>query len=693
MKKVKIGLRKLRRNIIEYIATNRLFISYVILSIIGLVLLRGLTVNNANNLATFISDLAFVLLFGAFGYIVKPKNRFRYLLIVLIVFTLMEVINSIYYTFYYNFASFGELTAVGQTEAVTETILDKLNVLHIIYIIFPIIFYFVHIKLNNSSYYDFISAVEKGKKMCMQTLLVGCILLAYTLVMASGTDYSRLTKQWNRVYIVNRFGIVLYQCNDLIQTLTPKISALFGYEEAQQLFIKYFTSPERDEYQQKNKYTNILEGKNIIFVHMEGMETFLMDLKFNNKEIVPNLNKLANEGMFFSNFYPQVSSGTSSDTEFTLLTSLMPAASGIVFTSYGDRDYVTLAKLLKAKGYYTFSMHGNYSSMWNRYNVHPNLGYQDMYFEDKFTYNRDKCDDKNDATNLECINLGISDKLFFKEAMPMLEKIEQDNKNYMGTVITLSNHAAFEYLNKYGEFDLSTTYQDCTSGSCESVTTNYLQNSEVGHYMLSAHYADEALGEFLGYIKDSDYFNDTVFVFYGDHDVKLSRSEKNYLYNYDYKTGEVKEEDDPTYQEYDYYDHELNKKTPLIIWTKNKELKKTFKGEVNYVMGMYDVLPTLGNMLNIHNEYALGHDVFNIKNDNYVIFPNGNILTNLIYYNNSSGQYKVLKDGAEIASDYIPNLTQKSEALLEVSNAIVVHDLIKEAGDTLQAIKGNGVND
>ena len=60
--------------------------------------------------------------------------------------------------------------------------------------------------------------------------------------------------------------------------------------------------------------------------------------------------------MFFSNFYPEVSTGTSSDTEFTLLSSLMPAASGTVFVSYYDRNYNTIAKILSNNNYYTFSM-------------------------------------------------------------------------------------------------------------------------------------------------------------------------------------------------------------------------------------------------------------------------------------------------------------------------------------------------
>lgn len=684
--KVKLFFRKIRKNVIEYIATNRLFLTYVIIAMLGLMLVRNFTVGNMWSFEAFISDFALVLLFGALGYLVKPKNQYRYFLIILIIFTLMEVINSIYYTFYTSFASFGELTTAGQTETVMGSIFEKLKITHVIYVIFPFLFYLIHKKLLKSAYYNFMSVVEKGKKMCMVTLLVGCLFLAYTFVTATGTDYSRLAKQWNRIYVVERFGLVLYQINDLIQTLTPKFSSLFGYEDAAKSFVEYFTSDEVDQYDGDNKYTGILEGYNIVFIHMEGMQTYLMDLVFNGVEATPNLNKIAKEGMFFSKFYPQVSIGTSSDTEFTLNTSLLPAASGAVFTTYYDRDYITIPKLLKEKGYTTFSMHGNYKSMWNRATVHPLLGYDNMYFEESFTYNKDE----DDPNNLEYINLGISDKKFFEQAVPILENIEENSTNYMGTIITLSNHSPFKFLDKYGEYDMSTTYKDCDSNDvCKDVTTNYLYGTEVGNYIMSSHYADAALGEFFEYVNESEYFDNTVFVLYGDHDAKLSRNALNYLYNYDYRTGELKSEDDPTYVSYDEYDHELNKNTPLIIWTKNKKLRSKLHGEIDYVIGMYDVMPTLGNMLGIENEFAIGHDIFNIKEDNYVVFPSGNFVTNLIYYNNSTGQSKIIKEGAELSSDYITNLIQKTEKMLEVSNSIIVHDLIKNEGDTVRKIKEN----
>ena len=347
----------------------------------------------------------------------------------------------------------------------------------------------------------------------------------------------------------------------------------------------------------------------------------------------------------------------------------MPAASGTVFVSYYNRNYNTLPKILSNEGYYTFSMHGNASSMWNRNKIHPLLGYTGMYFEESFTYTQD-----------DVINLGINDKLFFKEAIPILENIETSNKNYMGTIITLSNHSPFIFIDKYGEFDFTESYTtiDETTGKSVSETSNYLAGTDVGNYLTSVHYADSALGDLINYINESSAFENTIFVFYGDHDAKLTRKDLNYLYNHNPETGELYSENNENYVNYDSFKHELNKKTPLIILTKNQKLKNIFKGKVDYYMGMIDVSPTILNMFGLQNEYALGHDIFNIKNNNVIAFPNGNYLTNTMYYNNSTGEYYVLKDGTIIDDNYVNKNKDYVEQILDVSNSIIVYDLLNK---------------
>ena len=661
--------KKIKKNIIEYIISNRLFLSYIVISLISTLVPRGYTIGIGKSILPFITDLGIILIIGSIGYFIKPKNQYKYFFTWICIFSLIGLINSIYYVFYSSFASIGELASLSQTETVTGSIWEKIRIHYLIFIAFPIVFNLIHKKLSSSSYYNFINCIEKSKKMVLSTLIIGILFVSLSFIFAQKSDYSRLKKQWNRLYIVDRFGVLLYQGNDIVQTLTPKINSLFGYEDALKLFNDYYSSEDNQKYKEKNKYTNILNGYNIIFVHMESIQNFVMDLKFHGEEITPNLNRLAKEGMFFSNFYPQVSTGTSSDTEFTLLSSLMPASSGTVFVSYYNRNYNTIPKILKDNGYFTFSMHGNLASMWNRSKVHPSLGYESMYFEESFTY-----------TDEDVINLGINDKLFFEESIPILENIEKEHTNYMGTIITLSNHSPFTFIDKYGEFDFSEEVEVLNeqTNQLEKITTNYLMGTAVGNYLTSVHYADSALGDFLNYINNSSAFDNTLFVFYGDHDAKLNRKEINYLYNHNPLNGEVYNEGDENYIEYNSFKHELNKKTPLIMWTKNEKLKNTFKGKINYYMGMIDIAPTILNMFGKTNEYALGHDIFNIKNNNVVAFPNGNFLTNVMYYNNSTGEYYILNNSTVIEDGYVDERKKYVENLLEVSNSIIVYDLLNK---------------
>lgn len=661
MKLITKYLKKIRLGIVKYVYTNRLFLTYVILAAFGTILLRHITVTHSFSFKPFAIDIGLILLIGSFGYLVKPKNQFKYYFIWLIIFTTIEFINSVYYIFYASFASLSEMSTLGQAETVTNSIYSQLRIIDFVFILQPLLFYYIHHVLKESSYYNLIEKVEKKKTMMISTIIVGFIFIIYSFSTATGTDYSRLSKQWNRAYIVERFGIIMYQGNDIFQTIKPRIRSLFGYEDALELFQTYYADEERDKYRGENKYTGILDGYNIVYIHMESMQNFLMNLEFNGEEVTPNLKKLAKEGLFFSNFYPQISVGTSSDAEYIMLTGLLPALNGTVFVSYPDNTFRTIATLLKEKGYHTFSMHGNSSAMWNRNNIHPHLGYDELYYRDTFTYN----------PVTDTVGLGINDKMFFEQAVKKLETMEETYENYFGTLITLSNHSPFDDNERF-TLDIADYFTDKTTG--KKTSTCYLCERDIGRYIISSHYADEALGNFLDFVKKSNAFNDTVFVFYGDHDAKMSYKDMNYLYNYDYLTGELKDELDPTYVSYDSYDHQLNKKTPLIMWTKNKELSKKLSGEVKNVMGMYDAAPTLYNMLNIDNRYVLGHDIFNIKKNNIVIFPNGNFLTDKVYYNNSTGEYKPLKDDP-LDVNYIKEKIAYTEEALEIGNAIVNYDL------------------
>jgi phosphoglycerol transferase MdoB-like AlkP superfamily enzyme len=163
-----------------------------------------------------------------------------------------------------------------------------------------------------------------------------------------------------------------------------------------------------------------------------------------DEELTPNINKLAKEAIYFSNFYSHESVGNSSYRVFTLPSSLLPSSSGTVFIIYFIRDYETILKLLKEeKDYYTFSMHGNKGDAWNRNVTYSYLGYDDFYY-----YTKDYEID-------ETIGLGLSDKSFFRQSVEIIKDIDSKNENWYGTLVMLTNHTPFSDIEKFDYFTIT----------------------------------------------------------------------------------------------------------------------------------------------------------------------------------------------------------------------------------------------
>ena len=668
-------LASARDKSIFFFKNNILFALFIIAMLINSSLLRFLTVKNFTAISPVLADLAFVLFIGSFAYFFKPKNRFKYYFTWSIILTLVCFINSIYYTNYVSFTSFSLLATSLQLAGVSDALGTIMEIKDFVYWWAPLMLIFAHRKLLKSGYYSKVKTAEKVRISVLKCLVAAAIVAGAFISTLTGTDLSRLYKQWNREYVVMKFGIYVYQSNDLIASLKPQISPLFGYDTAAKEFREYY-----DEYPQNskdNEYTDILKGKNIIVIHAESFQNFVMNTEINGVELAPNMKKLASEGMYFSNFYSQESVGTSSDSEFTYSTSLLPASSGTVFVSYWDRYYPSIQKYLSNDGYYVFSMHANKGNMWNREVMHKQLGYDRFY-----NYTEDYDID-------ETIGLGLSDKSFFRQSVQKIKKINKKYDKYYGLLIMLTNHTPFEGLEDTTDLDLTYTYKttDPETGEETEVVNNYLKDTTLGKYFTTVHYADQAIGELVDNLDKEGLLDDTVLVIYGDHDAKIKRSEYDYYYNYNPETDSKYSSDDPRYDEFTKYEYELNRKVPFIIWTKDKDLQKKINKEVTTVTGMYDVLPTLGNMLGIDTPYALGHDVFS-TDDHFVVFPNGNWITDKMYYDSQNDEAIMLDEDAVIGKDYIEKYSQRAEKEISVSNDIIVHDLIKKTTESDEVING-----
>ena len=656
-------VKKISKKIILYLKTNILMTTFFLSCLINATLIRCFTVANYFAIKPLLADTVVLMLVTSLAYFLKPKHQFKYLFVWSIIFTAICVINSIYYTNYISFSSISLLETSkelgGYTNAVFENILETKD---LVFIWQPFALLFMHFGLKKKKYYESVASIENGKIRFLNTVVVAIIILGFFISMLTSTDISRLNKQWNRNSVVMEFGIYTYQFNDLITSVRTKVNSMFGFDEAYKNFRDYYDS--KDEKTSKNKYTDLFEGKNVLVIHGESLQGFTMNLKFNDQVLTPNLNKMASEGIYFSNFYAQESVGNSSDSEFTFATSLMPSSSGTVFMNYFDRKYVTLQDLLRQKGYYTFSMHGNNGSAWNRNVMHKTLGYDNFYYYTK-DYNID-----------EEIGFGLSDKSFFRQSSELIQNIDKQNDKWYGLLIMLSNHTPFSDTDKLPEYSLTFTYNKLNeeTGLYETVTDDSLEGTKLGNYLRFVHYADEAIGQLLTDLDNRGLLDNTVVVLYGDHDAKLKQSELNRLFQHEnYLNLLINKKDAIT--TLDDFTYEINRKVPFIIWTKNMKGTK-YNKTYDTVMGMIDVMPTLGNMLGVSNKYALGHDIFSVK-ENVIVFPSGNFMTNNIYYNSSLEEYRQLDLNTSVSLDYIENYQKYADEIIHLSNDIISYDLIK----------------
>ena len=671
MKKVRIsketikgGFDKVKKfmlkHYVRFFKELPLLFCFLITALINTLLLRIITVGNFYYIKPLLADLAMLFILSSFMFLFKTeKKRKRYLLFLSVVTSVICVIHSIYYTYYSSFASVSLLATstfvVDVGDAVVEQVL-KLS--DLVYLWQPIFVYYYYMKENKKNKLFKGKIKEVDRKFSFINMFVsGIVLLLFSFAIMSKVEWSRFGKMWNRESVVSSFGVYTYQINDIFQSLEPKINNLFGHDNALKKVSDYYDT--RTISHSKNEYSNIFEGKNVIVIHAESMQTFAMNRSFNGVEVTPTFNRLAREGIFFSNYFSEVGVGTSSDAEFTFSTSLMPSSNGTVFVNYFDREYESLQKSFKNKGYYIFSMHGNTGDFWNRATMHKNLGYDKFYSKSSFDID-------------ETIGLGISDKSFFKQAVPMIKELSiKEKRPFYGTLITLTNHTPWSDLDLMDDYDVTWT----VNVDGQQVVRDYLKGTLLGNYFKSVHYMDQAIEQFIHDMDDAGLLDNTVIVIYGDHDARISKKSYNLMYNYDPYQDTLLKEGDENYVDYNEYLYRLDKKVPFIIWSKNKKFEK----DVKTTTGMIDAAPILENLFGLaKNPYQLGHDVLgeNLE-DNVVALVDGSYVTNKIYYNGQNSEIFSI-NGQVVDEEYIDTNSKYADDVIDISNDIITYDLIKE---------------
>ncbi|MBQ1704180.1 MAG: LTA synthase family protein [Oscillospiraceae bacterium] len=128
----------------------------------------------------------------------------------------------------------------------------------------------------------------------------------------------------------------------------------------------------------KNEYTGMFKGYNVIFISVEGLSGYAID-----PTLTPTLYKMQHEGFYFTNFNTALHYTSTSNGECQHLLGLYPKdGNPISMKRSGEvkmNAYFSLAQQLGREGYVNLAYHNNENNLYGRAASHTNLGYDYRY--------------------------------------------------------------------------------------------------------------------------------------------------------------------------------------------------------------------------------------------------------------------------------------------------------------------------
>ena len=524
----------------------------------------------------FINPIATtMLLFGLAMYIKSSRLFYPIILLIDGLNTLLLYLNVIYYREFTDFMTVSTMTGYSKVNQGLSGSSLALTMPHDVFywldiVLVLLLLLFRVIRIDNKKF---------GGKGAFAITSVAILIFTANLSFGEMARPQLLTRTFDRTYIVKYLGVDSFTVYDAISTQHTKdlraMATKSEMNDVRKFINKHYAAPERSMF-------GLAKGKNVIIIHLESFQQFLIDKKVNGQEVTPFLNSLyhSKSTIAFSNFFHQVGQGKTSDAENMLETSTYGLPQGSMFTQFGsDNVFQAAPAILKQdKGYTSAVFHGNVASFWNRNNVYKNMGYQ--YFFDESYY---------DTSGDKALGYGLKDKLLFRDSVKYLERLQQP---FYAKYITVTNHFPYSIDSEDSNFKTTNT-----------------GDTKVDNYFKTAHYLDQAIQEFYAYLQKSGLLKKSIIMLYGDH-YGISNSE-----NLSLARALGKNPNDWT-----DFDNAQLQRVPLMFnipGMKNGYIDKTYGGEI-------DVLPTLLHLLGVNTKQYIqfGTDLFSKKHDTVVAFRN-----------------------------------------------------------------------
>ncbi len=322
-------------------------------------------------------------------------------------------------------------------------------------------------------------------------LASGVIVFTVNLGLAEMDRPQLLERVFDNNYIVKYLGAPNFAVFNTMQTV--KASAKRSMASSEDITeVENYTNK---KYAEPNaEFFGKAKGKNIIKIHLESFQSFLIDFKLNGEEVTPFLNSLVHDESknftYFDNFFHQTGQGKTADAEFLLDNSLYGTPQGAAFVTKGTNTYQSLPAIMGQKQDYTSAVfHGDEGSFWNRNQIYKYLGVDKFYDSSYYDMSRENV-----------INYGLKDKPFFKQSMPLIETLDEKEGPFYAHMMTLTHH--YPFVLDEGE---------------ESIEAAETGDGTVDRYFQTARYLDESLKQFFQDLKEKGLYEDSVIMIYGDH--------------------------------------------------------------------------------------------------------------------------------------------------------------------------------
>ena len=367
----------------------------------------------------------------------------------------------------------------------------------------------------------------------------------------------------------------------------------------------------------KNNYTGLLKGKNLIFILAEGFNEIAVD-----QNVTPTLYKLTHESFVFNDFYsPEFLSTTGG--EFQALTGLMPTQDILnTWKSKTPKISFALGNSFNKLNYNTYAFHNWTYTYYKRDKTMPTLGFNNFL----------GC--RNGLEKLmDCKSWPTSDI----NLMNVTNDLYMSSNPFMTYYISLSGHAEYNFSGNKIAIKNKDLVKDLP------------YSEQIRAYLATQIEFDKALNVLLTNLENKGILKDTVIAIVGDH--------------YPYTISADKINEISTYKKDDKI--EVNHSN-FIIW--NSELPTV---NIDKVGSQIDVLPTLLNLFGIEYDSRLimGKDILS-DTEGLAIFSNRSWVSDRGTYNSSNKTFTP-KDNKEYDQEYINKINELVANKFSLSKLII----------------------